>query len=88
MDNLVKVVIPHFENYPLITRKQADFELFKRVVYKMKSGEHLTPDGLQEIINIRSSINLGLPEKLKGEFPKTIPVLRPCVKNPLIPDPQ
>lgn len=102
IDQLVSVILPHFENYPLITQKQADFELFKRVVYKMKKGEHLTPfpplfflikkntwgTGLQEIINIRSSINLGLSDNLKDEFPKTIPVLRPCVKNARIPNPK
>ena len=43
---------------------------------KMSRKEHLTHDGLQAIVNIRASMNLGLSEKLKGVFPETIPVQR------------
>ena len=81
----MEIIIPHFDNFPLITQKKADFELFKLGVYKMKDKKHLTFDGLQEILNIRASINLGLPEVLKTEFPKTIPEPRPLVKNQRIP---
>jgi hypothetical protein len=35
----------------------------------MDRKEHLTKEGLQQIINLRASINLGLSEKLKTEFP-------------------
>ena len=36
----------------------------------VKNGEHLNPEGLQKIVNIRASINLGLSDKLKEAFPK------------------
>lgn len=39
------VLIDHFENYPLITKKRADFELFKRVLELMNRKEHLTLEG-------------------------------------------
>jgi hypothetical protein len=51
------VIINHFDRYPLITQKLADYLLFKRIVNIKKSGGHLTLEGLQEIINIRASIN-------------------------------
>ena len=68
------VIIPHFDRYPLITKKKKDFYLFKQAVYIMNKGEHLNPSGLQEIVNIRASINLGLSDELMATFPNTIPV--------------
>jgi hypothetical protein len=46
-------VIPHFNQHPLITQKQVDFELFKQVVEICAKKEHLTMEGLQKIINIK-----------------------------------
>lgn len=73
-------IIPHFEKYPLLTQKQADFELFKKVVELMKNKEHLTKEGLQKIVSIKASLNKGLPEKLKVAYPEIIPVSKPEVK--------
>jgi hypothetical protein len=73
------VIIDHLTRYPLITQKRADFELFKRVVGIKLSGRHTTLDGLQEIVNIRASLNRGLTERLLLAFPQTIPVIRPMV---------
>jgi hypothetical protein len=87
LQDLTNVIIPHFDKYPLITQKKADFELFKRVIELMNRKEHLTPDGLQEIVNIRASINLGLSDGLKAAFPNTIPVARPVVVDQEIKDP-
>jgi LAGLIDADG endonuclease len=80
--HISKIIIPHFEKYPLITKKKEDFILFKEVIDMVKNGEHLNPEGLQKIVNIRASINLGLSDtdKLKEAFPETVPVKRPRVK--------
>jgi hypothetical protein len=51
----------------------------------MQRNEHLTTEGFQSILNIRSSLNLGLSEVLKTAFPKTIPVPRPEVEKLDIP---
>lgn len=59
LQDLTNVIIPHFDKYPLITQKKADFELFKRVVDIMNRKGHLSSEGLQEIVNIRASLNLG-----------------------------
>ena len=47
----------------------------------MKAGQHLLAEGLQDIVNLRASINLGLSEDLKTAFPNTIPVSRPVTVN-------
>jgi LAGLIDADG endonuclease len=49
--DLRQVVIPFFRNYPLQTAKVHDFELFADVVERMGRGEHLTADGLRQIID-------------------------------------
>ena len=82
----LNVIVNHFNKYPLITQKWANFELFKQVVDLMNRKEHLTKEGLQQIINIRASINLGLSDKLKTDFPNTKPVNIPAVEFKGIPD--
>jgi hypothetical protein len=72
----LNVIIAHFEQYPLITKKQADYMLFKEALDLIKNKEHLTLEGLQKIINIRASMNKGLPESLKIAFPNVIPDYR------------
>jgi hypothetical protein len=79
LEDFINVIIPHFEKYPLLTQKRADFILFKEVVKKIEKKEHLTIEGLKDIVNIKASINLGLPDKLKVAFPNTVPVIRPIV---------
>lgn len=76
---ITAVVLPHLDRYPLKTQKQADYELFKQIILKMNNKEHLTNQGLQEIVNLRASLNLGLSEELKVAFPCTVPVPRPRV---------
>lgn len=79
ISDLTNIVIPHFEKYPLITKKQADFKLFREVVKIMKEKKHLTNEGLIEIVSLRSAINLGLPANLQKAFPDVITVERPIV---------
>jgi len=54
----------------------------------MEKGEHLKEVGIQAIINIRASLNLGLSEVQKVNFPNTIPVIRPCIPLTEIPHPE
>jgi hypothetical protein len=75
--DLTNVIIPHFNKYPLVTQKQADFLLFKSVIELMNAKEHLTTSGLNKILSIRASINKGLSEELKTAFPNITPVKRP-----------
>lgn len=50
LNQILTVIIPHFDRYPLITQKLADYLLFREVVMMMKRGEHLTAEGVQAII--------------------------------------
>jgi hypothetical protein len=81
------VLIDHFENYPLITQKFADYKLFKQAFELIKSKQHLSPEGLRKIVAIKASLNLGLSPELKSAFPDIIPVPRPIVVHQEIQDP-
>jgi hypothetical protein len=72
-------IIPHFEKYPLITKKQSDFVLFKNIVELMNKGEHFKKDSLINIINLKASLNKGLSDKLKLSFPEVKNIDKPEV---------
>ena len=77
---LSKLII-HLEKYPLLTKKNADFILFKQAVEIVNNKAHITVQGLNEIVNIKASMNLGLSDILKSEFDQHIPVERPIIYN-------
>ena len=81
LDDIVSKIIPHFDNYPLITKKRGDYLLFKKVILMMQQKEHLTKEGVENIINIRATMNLGLTPTLKEAFPFCVPVERPVVNK-------
>ena len=80
-------LILHLEKYPLLTQKAADFLLFKEVVKLMNNKAHLSIEGLNQIINIKASMNLGLSDFLKSEFNDFNPVERQVINTQNIPDP-
>jgi hypothetical protein len=79
LKDIVDKIIPHFKNFPLLTQKQADFQLFSMIVDLIINKEHLTPEGISKIIAIRSSMNKGLSDSLKLSFPNIIPIERPII---------
>lgn len=72
-------LILHLVKYPLLTQKAADYLLFKEAVELMNNKDHLTLDGLNKLVNIKASMNLGLSDMLKSEFAQHIPVERPVI---------
>jgi len=85
--DLTTIILPHFKKYPLLTQKAADFILFEQIVELMSKGAHLNINGLQQIINIKASMNLGLSDFLKSEFIDFTPVERQVINTEIIPDP-
>jgi antitoxin component HigA of HigAB toxin-antitoxin module len=81
------VIINHFNEYPLNTHKLADYLLFKEVVMMIRRKEHLTVEGIEKIVNIKATINWGLTDVLRYNFPNVKPVQRPLVDNQEIRDP-
>lgn len=74
-------LIINLEKYPLLTQKAADLLLFKKAVELVNNKAHLTLEGLEKIVNIKASMNLGLSDMLISEFPGHVPVERPVINN-------
>ena len=64
----LQVIIDHFDNYPLVTAKRLDYDLFKQSFNMIKLNEHLTEQGISKLIEIKTSLNKGLTEKLINNF--------------------
>lgn len=69
LDDILRVIIPHFDKYPLIGEKYNNYLLFKNIVNLMNNKEHLNKEGLNKIISYKSSLNKGITEDLKISFP-------------------
>lgn len=50
INDLINIIIPHFEKYPLCTQKKKDFEIFVDICKMMSKGLHLDSDFLIKII--------------------------------------
>jgi len=56
-EDLIKVIIPFFERYPLRTSKQDNFLKFVRCMRMIATDEHLTTRGLIKIVEIAETMN-------------------------------
>ena len=54
---LTSVIVPFFEQHPLITAKRADFVAYASVLRMMEKGVHLTEEGLRRIAAITEQMN-------------------------------
>jgi hypothetical protein len=79
--DLMEVIIPHFDKYPLSTEKQADYELFKQIVSIMYNKQHLNIEGLHKVLSFKASMNNGLTPVLIEHFPNINPSERPAIKT-------
>ena len=81
--NIVKYIIPHFDKFPLVTKKSKDFILFKEILLIMEKGEHNTIPGLLKIFSLKVNLNKGLPLAVKKEYPNIKPVILPECYTPI-----
>lgn len=56
-NDISNTLIPFLDQYPLHTQKALDLLVFRQVHGMMKNGLHLTPEGLEEIRALKSTIN-------------------------------
>lgn len=52
-------IIPFFQNYPLQGVKLLDYNDFIKIANLMKNKSHSTPEGLEQIRQIKSGMNRG-----------------------------
>jgi hypothetical protein len=84
VQDLTNVIIPHFDRYPLITQKKADYLLFKKGVDLLNRKVHLEEEGIMQIISVKASLNRGLPPAIVTHFPSVLPDPRPMVNSDIV----
>lgn len=79
------IVKAHFEKYPLLTYKLVYYQVWCKILKLMENGAHLTLNGLNKIVGLKSLFKLGLtrspklvlafPNYPKYNLPKYLPKL-------------
>ncbi len=57
--DLARLIVPHFEQYPLRGAKARSFAGFAEICRMVRQGDHLTRDGMTGIVRIAYEMNLG-----------------------------
>lgn len=68
LKDIVTVILPHFEKYPLMGGKFVSYLLFRKVVLAMYDNYHLTVKGFLDILNLcyfMNNTSTRSPESLK-----------------------
>jgi len=63
LTDLSRVIIPFFEEHPLITAKANDFRSFAVIVRMMEQGLHLSVEGMSQIANMTQAMNRRQPSR-------------------------
>jgi hypothetical protein len=85
LKDLLNVIIPHFWNYPLLSQKSADFNIFCIIVKLLNDRIHLSETGLEQIVNLKASLNKGSSEFVKSRFTNIKPVNKDLIESFIIP---
>lgn len=57
--DILNVLIPIFQQYPLLSTKNMHLHVFSKAAYIMSKKLHLTPQGLSDCLSIKTSMNRG-----------------------------
>jgi hypothetical protein len=74
-------IIKHFDNYPLLSEKQIDYELIKKAFNIIYNKEHLTQNGLNKVIALKACLKRGISSNISLAFSDVILIDRPRVNN-------
>jgi hypothetical protein len=77
--DLVEVVVPFFEEHPLITAKRADYELFREALEVIEAREHLQSSELSRIAALTERMN----RRQRSRYPESSEAIRQPVSVPI-----
>lgn len=81
--NYIKnIIIPHFTEYPLISKKMQDFLLWSKVVEIILTKDHLTKEGFLKVLSYYASINKGVSKKVLNYYPDISSADKPIINLP------
>ena len=73
LNDLVEKIFPHFEQYPLVTSKNNDFETLRDICHRMKDNQHKTVKGIKQIIHKAYMMNnIGARRYTKDQLLKVV----------------
>ena len=75
-EDIINIIIPFFEKYPLKTSKNKNFKFFKMAMKEIAQNNHLTSDGMIKIMKISELMN---HKRSKSDY---IKILRNQTSNP------
>lgn len=58
INDIITYIIPHFYNYPLLSSKQLNYLDFKKAIKLISNGDHLNLEGVMELKQISSKMNI------------------------------
>jgi LAGLIDADG endonuclease len=56
---LIERVFPFFDRFPLRSTKRSDLTIFRKITQLVQSGRHLSSEGIEELLIMRSPMNRG-----------------------------
>jgi hypothetical protein len=57
VNDLFTKVVPHFEQYPLLSTKRIDFKMFSEIVQLMHNRKHLESEGFKKVVHVSERLN-------------------------------
>jgi len=57
LDDIINIIVPHFDSYPLLSSKNLDYQDFRTVAFMMKDRLHLNKEGMNKVISIKENMN-------------------------------
>jgi len=57
IDEILNIIIPHFDNYPLLSSKRLDYQDFRKVAFLINNKLHMSKQGQEEILLIKNNMN-------------------------------
>ena len=65
---LLRIIIPHFERFPLGGSKASSFSGFSAICRMIEQGDHRNTEGLRQIIGIAYGMNLGKRRRTQADL--------------------
>jgi hypothetical protein len=59
LEDHLEIIIPFFDNYPILNVKKTDYEYYKLICFKLAKGEGKYKEGIKRILSIRDVLNGG-----------------------------
>ena len=76
-EDLVKIIVPFFKKFPVLSKKNEIFQIFCEALEIVKCKKHLTKSGMRKILRLRNKIVVGRKRKYSNKE-----ILSTYQKNP------